>query len=331
MTDLNSLLQRFVQEHIALPQTDRQEAIRSREWVVERIRNTIRDTDDGPRLFGEMPVLYYGSYFRGTKVSAADEFDIMFVIDSNGGQFSQRGTIVGTGLGTADPNRKYDGRFHKEDQSGISPMKLLNWLSSVVQESLEEFGVETPIRDGQAITLHLHSRNIHLDLIPAGAFESTDGSGRRFYDIPRGDRANGWILTNPVEDRERIEDVADGRENFRSVIRIVKYLKQPDHYNMAIPSFAVEHACIMYAEETYWTQSIWPDLYGFFGFLCELLKDDYIPDPQDEESTLFNADAPNAQYADRIDRITREIESIEHIQSTENAYNKLQDLLANET
>jgi hypothetical protein len=47
------------------------------------------------------PFIYFGSYFKGTKVADVDEFDVLVVIDSQGGQYSQGGKVIGHGLGSA--------------------------------------------------------------------------------------------------------------------------------------------------------------------------------------------------------------------------------------
>ena len=39
--------------------------------------------------------LYFGSYFKGTKVAAVDEFDVLVILDLNNGVFSQNGISVG--------------------------------------------------------------------------------------------------------------------------------------------------------------------------------------------------------------------------------------------
>ncbi|MHC4986998.1 MAG: hypothetical protein ACYTFX_00680 [Planctomycetota bacterium] len=54
-----------------------------------------------PKLLASDPFIYFGSYFKGTKVADVDEFDVLVVIDSQGGQYSQGGKVIGHGLGSA--------------------------------------------------------------------------------------------------------------------------------------------------------------------------------------------------------------------------------------
>jgi hypothetical protein len=66
----DSILWRFVQNEIAIPQKDREQAIRSREWVIDKVIAKIDECDDAPRLYSEKNKLYFGSYFKGTKLSS---------------------------------------------------------------------------------------------------------------------------------------------------------------------------------------------------------------------------------------------------------------------
>lgn len=89
-----------------------------------------------PELYPGRNTLYFGSYFKGTKVAAVDEFDVLVILDSNNGVFRQNGISVGKGLGRADPNYLFDEIYKLSDGSGVSLTKLLNWLENVSNEQI---------------------------------------------------------------------------------------------------------------------------------------------------------------------------------------------------
>jgi hypothetical protein len=59
----------------------------------------------------------------------------------------------------------------------------------------------------------------HPDQVPAGMFRH-NVSGETFYNIPRGDRGNGWIATAPHRDMERLKAVAQGIMAIRMIKQI---------------------------------------------------------------------------------------------------------------
>ena len=159
MADMDKLIGRFIGEHIALSQRDISASAKSREWFLQRIKKRIDERSGEPVLYEREPFVHFGSYFKRTKVANVDEFDVLVVIDSNTGVFTQGDTEIGKGLGEADPNHKYDEKYKKADGSGISPAKMLNWLKGIVTEVVESFGGSKvwrqPKRVPGAQTLHL--------------------------------------------------------------------------------------------------------------------------------------------------------------------------------
>ena len=271
MGDISQALGWYIGEVIKLPQPDISSAVRSREWFINLVKQEIKGRTGEPVLYPERNTLHFGSYFKGTKVAAVDEFDVLVILDSNHGVFSRNGISIGSGLGRADPNPKYDEKYKKSDGSGVSPTKLLNWLKDVIESATGKYGVEAPVRNGQAITATIKSKDLKLDLVPAGVFQH-NVSGEIFYNIPKGDRENGWILTAPHRDMERLEEVAYNKKNFRNVIRLCKRIR--DTYNFDVSSFAIESAIIEYADGNYWYNDLYkdfkgalkPDITSFIGY-----------------------------------------------------------------
>ena len=312
MGDVSAAIRNYIDDEIRLSQQDLSQSVKSREWFLQRIENAIlQRTESGakePALYKNM--IGFGSYFKGTKVQVVDEFDMLLVIDSNRGVFSQSGQKVGEGQGTASPNHKYNSKFYKSDDSGVSPAKILNWLKDVVTEVVDSFGGEAPDRNGQAITATITSQNLKIDLVPGGVFTRVS-DGTTFYNIPRGDKNNGWIVTSPRADIERLNNVAKGKDDFRNVVRIAKRVK--DTYNLLISSFAIETAIITYAEQCHWYGDLSADVISALTFLAGSFRAGVIADPYNSNNNLISGVENLKWYADRIDKIVTELNECKHL------------------
>jgi len=236
-----------------------------------------------------------------------DEFDILVVIDSNNGVFHSGGAIVGQGEGTASPNHKYDPLFLKNDGSGVSPSKLLEWLRAIAAQIARSYGGEAPVRDGQAITVRIASHDVSIDLVPSGIFtRASDGS--TFYNIPKGDAGDGWTLTSPRRDIELLDDVAKGKDDLRNVIRIAKRVR--DSYGIRIPSFAIETSIIRYAQGTSWTEFVSLEIVYGLRHLAREVRSGQIADPSQPGSNVI-ADVVDRDACARLfDLIANYVESL---------------------
>ncbi|WP_157203705.1 hypothetical protein [Methanoculleus bourgensis] len=140
----------------------------------------------------------------------------------------------------------------------------------------------------------------HPDQVPAGMFRH-NVSGETFYNIPRGDRGNGWIATAPHRDMERLKAVAQGKENFRNVTRLCKHIQ--DMYNILVPSFAIESAIVEYAERNYWYGDLYLDFRVVLKTLIKAFRGGVIPDPFDNQNNLIAGVGSLAWYAERLEKI----------------------------
>jgi hypothetical protein len=332
MADINKLVSRFIIEEITLFSKDVSASAKSREWFLTRLQNTIQSKLDSgesiPQLYSSRPFVKYGSYFKGTKVRNVDEFDVLVVLDSNSGQFTDAGTVVGKGKGVCNPCYKYLKKYYKSDDSGVSPSKLLNWLQSVVKEIVDAFGGETPVRAGQAVTATIKSKDLKLDLVPAGVFTRTEDPNRVFYDIPKGDKNNGWILTAPQEDIELIRSYAADRQEFKNIIRIIKSIRSD--YNLAVSSFAVECSVIWFAAENQWTQSVANNLYLALQDFAQRLRQGSILDTWNNTNNLIDYLGVNEWYADRMTSICQLMYDLQTEEDEQKAYVKLLRKLRND-
>lgn len=98
MTNLNYLIQKYIDNEISLSMKDISASAKSREWFLNRIKNKINEKINNgeivPQLYSETPFVNFGSYFKGTKVKDVDEFDVLVVLDSNSGQLTQSGVVI---------------------------------------------------------------------------------------------------------------------------------------------------------------------------------------------------------------------------------------------
>ncbi|WP_000763717.1 hypothetical protein [Bacillus thuringiensis] len=306
MADITKSINQFITDEIKLFQKDITSAVKSREWFLSRIESAVQKRTNELTLY-KTPFVYFGSYFKKTKVTNVDEFDVLVVIDSNDGQFSQGGEVIGKGLGSASPNHKYDKKYKKSDDSGVSPSKLLNWLKGIAEEVVEGFHGQAPERDGQAITATIKSKDLKIDLVPAGIFEEDDGTV--FYIIPKGDKENGWIRTQPKDDMKELEDAANEKTQFRNIIRLVKFIR--GKYKFKVSSFAIESAVVNYSKTTTWRNDLYTDLKGFLSYLAQNFRTGEIKSTIDENANLISEVESLVYYASRIDKIITTLGDLE--------------------
>ena len=298
--DVTGAIRKYVNEELRLSQSDINQTLRSREWLLKRIGSVINARNREPTLYSTQKFVYFGSYFKGTKVKAVDEYDVLVVIDSNGGIYSHGGTKIGDGQGNATPNHKYDNKYFKSDGSGISPAKMLNWLKGVVEEVTGSFGGEAPIRNGQAVTATIRSNNVKVDLVPAGIFNRTY-DGATFYNIPRGDSGNGWIVTSPRADIDLLNLVAKDKSDFRNVIRIAKRVKET--YDFKVSSFAIETAIVNHGLLKEWHNNLFLDVAQALLTLSSNFMSGSVSDPYDRSNNLIDGTSSLSWYASRLSTI----------------------------
>lgn len=324
MGDVSAALRRYINEEIRLSRTDISTSAASRDWLLERIKRKIEEQRNSLILYKDSPFVYFGSYFKGTKVKSVDEYDVLVVIDSCQGQYSSGGVEIGTGIGYANPNHKYDDQFFKSDGSGVSPGKILNWLKRIVLDVVTGFGGEAPERNGQAITARIKSKDVAIDLVPAGVFVKNNKS--IFYNIPRGDAGNNWIETAPSVDKYRLEQAAYGKPDLKNIIRIVKNVK--DCYNFLVPSFAIETSVVDYAFSGSWTNNIAQDTYNSLCHISSAFSSGKIIDRYSGSNLIAEITALD-WYSSRINNILSNIVDAATLGSQEDVYIAIKNTLEN--
>lgn len=333
---LNQIIEDFSKEYLAQSTKDMQACAKSRDHFISKLKDKIKEDEYGPQLYSLDPVINFGSRFDGTQYGDVDEMDLLIVIDSCNGQFNSDGRAVGKGKGTQSPNHKYDDKFLKEDKSGISGLKLCNWLKDIATEVFDEgYKASTkPIKDGQAITVEVKSLGLSFDLVVAGIFEHVDGHGT-FYNISDGTSKNDWILTNPKADKAKMQDLADSYENFCKVIRAIKFVK--DYHKVTITSHAVKSTVADYAENALlgyaWSGDFWDDLKGSLKHLEASLRKKNIPDLlvsyKSRKRENLVSDLENyIACADKVQKVIIGLTEIENLKE-EQRYSALVSLLSN--
>lgn len=286
---INFEFNRFIREYLALSQKDISTKVKSREWLINRVIQKIREKTDCPQLYKENGQEYiaFGSYFKGTKVSDVDEFDIMLIIDSNGGVFKQGGVQTGEGIGIINPNPKYFQKYRKDNEpESVSPRKIMNWLKDIIDEVLEPYGCEPGEKNGQAITAYIKSKDISIDFVPGGIFRKV-GSNEIFYTIPKGDADGGWIITNPRVDKEIVNQTGSKYKQFKNSIRLFKYIFK-ESYNVKISSYAVESAHIDFERKYYFYDDYKYDFINILNHFITLVQNKKIPDMRDNSINLIS-------------------------------------------
>jgi hypothetical protein len=215
----------------------------------------------------------------------------------------------------------------KEDGSGVSPTKMLNWLKGIVEAVVKCFSGEAPERAGQAVTAKIVSQGLNIDLVPAGMFKRT-ADGRIFYDIPRGDKDNGWILTAPGDDIEHLERISENRSNFRNVIRIAKRVSKMR--NFTVRSFAIETAVVNYAYAAAWQNQVYSDLINVLKWLAAKFRSGSVPDPFDNTTNLIAGVESLSWYAERLDNVVTELAGCIRIVDQTEAADRVRRILENE-
>lgn len=333
---LNQIIEDFSTEYLAQNSKDMQACAKSRDHFISKLKDKIKVDKYGPQLYSQEPIINFGSRFDGTQYGDVDEMDLLIVIDSNNGQYTFDGRVIGTGKGNQSPNHKYDEKFLKADKSGVSGIKLCNWLKDKASEIIEEgYKASTkPIKDGQAVTVEVKSLGLSFDLVVAGVFEHLDGHGI-FYNISDGTSKNDWILTNPKADKAKMKELADSYDNFCDVIRAIKFIK--DSHQIIISSHTVKSSVADFAENALlgyaWSDSFWDDLKGALNHLEKSLRNKHIPDllvsyKTRKHENLISGLENNTICADKIQKVISGLNEIENLKEEER-YSTLVSLLSN--
>jgi hypothetical protein len=315
---INKEFNKFIDNNLALSQKDISNAVKSREWLITKIIDKVKEKTDCPQLYSENGSKYiqFGSYFKGTKVSNVDEFDILLIVDTTNGRFLRGETKEGDGIGNTSPNPLYSSKYYKDGTTNVSSRKLLTWLKDVIDEVLEPYGCEPSERDGQAVTAYIKSKNLHIDFVPGCIFQKVNATGSEgiFYIIPKGDINCGWIETNPRIDKKILGEISTNYFQFKNTIRLFKYLFK-NSYNVTIGSYAVESAIVDYESSNVFYDDFKYDFIGVLNHIIRVVDNGEIPDMRDNSINLLG-DINKEATLDKLKRIKSKFEALDEESST---------------
>lgn len=320
---LDSLLNKYITATVALSQKDISKSKISRDWVLEKIKNKIKEKYAEPQLYSEEPFLNFGSYFCGVQVSEVDEYDILVVIDSNSGFYYVNNTPVAEGLGTASPNNKYNSIYQFSESNYIDPNKILYWLKNIATEVANSYNGEIPTIQSPAVNLVIQSTDINIDLVPAGIFKNNYGN--IFYIIPEG---NSWIMTNPKNDKQILENIASTRPEFKNIIRLIKHIR--NKYKIKISSYAIQCCAISYTEKYTWEKSIFNNFKNVLNYFAGCLERGSILDKYNSDNNLLKNVINLNTHAKKIREIIQDFGLIHNPYIYDNKeYERLSSILNN--
>lgn len=310
---INTEFNKFINNNLALSQKDISNAVSSREWLITKIIDKIKEKTDCPQLYSENGSKYiqFGSYFKGTKVSDVDEFDILLIVDTTNGIFLKGETKEGDGIGNTSPNSLYSKKYYKDGTNSVSSRKLLIWLKDIIDEVLEPYGCEPAEKDGQAVTAYIKSKDLHIDFVPGCIFQrvNTNDSDGVFYIIPKGDINCGWIETNPRIDKSILSDISEKHGQFKNTIRLFKYLFK-NSYNITVGSYGVESAIVDYQNSNIFYDDFEYDFIGVLNHIIKLVDDGKIPDMRDNNINLLGNINKDATL-DKLEKIKLKFEALD--------------------
>lgn len=314
---INSEFNKFINNNLALSQKDISNAVSSREWLITKIINKIAEKTGSPQLYCENGSKYiqFGSYFKGTKVSNVDEFDILLIVDTANGMYLRGETKEGNGIGNTIPNPLYSEKYFKDGTNKVSSRKLLTWLKDIIDEVLDPYGCEPSEKAGQAVTAYIKSKDLHIDFVPGCIFKKVNTTDEGiFYIIPKGDIDCGWIETNPRIDKKILVDISANYTQFKSTIRLFKFLFK-NSYNVTIGSYAVESAIVDYEISNIFYDDFKYDFIGALNHIIKLVDNSKIPDMRDNNINLLG-DINKDVTLDKLKRIKSKFEMLDEESST---------------
>jgi hypothetical protein len=127
---------------------------------------------------------------------------------------------------------------------------------------------------------------------------------------------------------ERLKEVAQGKENFRNVIRLCKRVR--DMYNFGVSSFAIESAVVGYGERNYWYGDLYSDFRAVLKSLAEAFRGGVILDPFDDQNNLIADVVSLDWYADRLETIVEGMDECVDWTSQDEVRERVYEILENQ-
>lgn len=277
------------EKRIKLTNKESENAIKSRDWLIENIKKFPKKDDSFPKLYNEKNLLY-GSFARKTKIKPLDDIDLMICISAEGSKYIE-----------ADPDNidikvpdNTKNLFNLSDENLLNSRKVIEKFKSNLI-NIEHYSQAEINRRQEAVTLKLSSYKWNFDIVPC-FFTKPESDGRSYYLIPNGE--GKWKKTNPIVDRDRINRI-NQRNNGKilDIIRIFKSFKFEKNLNMS--SYLMEVIILNYYENYNYIGPINTEINLIFNYLTDMIKYG-INDPQNIRDNINNLDLNQRDYDNSI-------------------------------
>ena len=233
----------FLRDSVNLNPDRVDEARKSRNWLLDRIRELPSKDDWFPNLYTEKDI-FYGSFARKTKKRPLDDVDLMVCMMGEGGTYLE--TVEDIRVTAGDNSRKLKALCF-DDGITVNSRRVLNKFVSSLSKIPQYKSAEIK-RNNVAVTLNLTSYEWTFDIIPC-FFTTEDIYGKNYYLIPDG---NGhWQKTDPRKDRDRVN--ASNQRHDGHILKVIRTLK---YWNRratmpSMQSYLIENMILDYYDGLY--------------------------------------------------------------------------------
>lgn len=263
----------FLGNNVNLDQTISEKARRSRDWLVDQIKEFPKNDETFPKLHPDKKI-FFGSFARKTKIRELDDIDIMVIIHAQGSKHVNFGDYVEIHV---PENVKELNELCYDGTNILNSRKVINKYISLLGE-VSQYEKAEMKRNKEAATLKLTSYSWNFDIVPCFGAQRNPWPKDCFL-IPDGD--GNWKRTDPRIDRDRVTTVNTSHQGrVLNVIRIMKYWnKRPIMPSM--PSYLIENLILDYYElpSSEATQGIGVEVAKILGYICiNILKS--VSDPK---------------------------------------------------
>jgi hypothetical protein len=239
---LDRALDRFLQEHIAIPTTARGSAATSQEYLREVLRNKAsRDTSFPEVLTRKDQPFIGGSFQRHTKIWPLDDIDLFLPLDGGMLIYSSEGLRLPFTIATDSGSTRLDRQEWKTGHY-IDSTKVLNGIETALSVTYPSSKVDIDkhcVKVQTTLAATSESEGIGFDVVPCFLLYPDDGSDS-FYLVPNA--AGGWMRSNPRNDTAlNIELHEFHGPAYRKAVRLTKYWNKTQ-INDSFSSYYIELA-----------------------------------------------------------------------------------------
>jgi hypothetical protein len=278
VSTVNSAFDEFNRSIVNISSERTDKARKSRDWLINQLKNLPSKIDDFPRLYNEKHIKF-GSFARNTKIQPLDDIDLMITLHAAGATYSKSNNfsniyfIHTNNAGQTLKDLSFDNIAY------LNSRKVINRVIGSLNE-IDSYKSADIHRNHEAATLQLSSYEWNFDIVPA-FFTIND-----FYLIPDGEGA--WKATDPRIDQGIISlanQKCDGK-----VLQTIRTLKYWNRRSLmpTILSYLFEIIVLKFVfNKTELSDYIDFNLRDFWKFLINSIYED-IPDPKKIQNNLNN-------------------------------------------